>query len=342
MILVWIIMYRIEEPFYTLFLPYYHPRVKEILMESRTNIDLRFIISASQWKYGVFSVLMRILIANNDINIGKIHLESMERDKDIIKHIDSHQNHIGVIPAMTLVEDYDKYNNIRYITSAFDNYVFFITQSDNDIIFIDDLKGKKVGVGNKGSIWDICANELLTARGVMAKIKYSRTIEEMARKLYNKELDAIVITDRYPGQLLNYIIYNYPNMTLLQINKYERLPFYYEVGQIDLSQISTNYVPKVLSNDRYLYYNTAMDVYKFPNYMICNRDIPNDVIYRLTEFMFKNADLMKKNINPFTYIRVPIHGGAMEYYDKNEYIMNKDRTDCIYVNGRVRCGKEYL
>lgn len=333
---------NIEEPFYTLFLPFYHPNIKDTIMEERTLIDLKFIISSSQWRYGVFRVLMRILIGNNDINIGQIHLESMDKDENIIQHIDGYANHVGVVPAMTLIEHYDDYNNIRYITSAFEDYVFFITQADNDIVFLDDLKGKTIGVGKKGNIWNVCADELLTERGFPYKPYYSDTIEDMANKLYQKKIDAIIITDRFPSQLLNYVLYNFFNMTLVQIKQTERIPFYYSATQIDLGDVSGNFVPKITAQNKYLFFNAAMDVYKFPNYMICNKDIPKDIVYRLTDFMFKNAELMKKDKNPFVYIDIPLHEGATEYYRKNNYIMDKNKQDCVFTEGEIKCGKEFI
>ncbi len=238
--------------------------------------------------------------------------------------------------------NYDNYNNIRYITSAFEDYVFFITQADNDIVFLDDLKGKTVGVGKKGNIWNVCADELLTERGFPYKPYYSDTIEDMANKLYQKKIDAIIITDRFPSQLLNYVLYNFFNMTLVQIKQTERIPFYYSATQIDLGDVSGNFVPKITAQNKYLFFNAAMDVYKFPNYMICNKDIPKDIVYRLTDFMFKNAELMKKDKNPFVYIDIPLHEGATEYYRKNNYIMDKNKQDCVFTGGEIKCGKEFI
>jgi len=333
----------IAEPFYTLFLPYNDFSDKEKatqIFEETNTYDLKILVSESQWHDGIFSKLIKILISNNDINIGKLNLESMIDGHKIIHHVNKFDNHVGIIPAINLMEHYVNYPKIRYITTLYDNHIFFLTQADNDIIFVNDLKGKHIGVGAKRGLAHLCADEILTERGRDYQPFFTDTdtdpdYHKMIGMLSNRELDAVIFVDRYPSDKLHYAFYNYRQFTLIRLNGTEIVNFYYTVKQIDLMLLSGNFIPKITSNNAYLYFNTAMTVLSFPNYVICSKNLSEDVVYRLTDFFFKNADIMDKNMNPFLIINIEMHQGAIKYYRKKGYISDKPKEGIVFRNWKV-------
>ncbi len=374
------------EHFYTLFLPYYYPEtIKKYQTYAKNFTDpnlqkykITFFISNQQLKYTYFHLFLKSLIAYNypiiDVNLfapdgtttyqmGSDILPSAN-DRQLMKKVNmSSENYkMTIIPAPILADEYinGEYDNLRYVTTLNDQYIFILSPIDKNVDTLRDLDGKTIGVGHRGSLWEQCAKDIF--RNLKLNyIPYHASLRKMLQDLYNDKLDAILITDSYPSNILNFIFYNFYNLHLISLEKVYNLEYYYTKTNLDLNKLPALYLPQAsyrLKHDqflraslfsnvnrlsvKYLFYYSNFITFKFSNILVCNKNIPDKLVYMITEHIFNNKKLLEKSRMAYTILPIEFHPGAKKYYYDKGYMTNNSNINCIYMYGKQKCTSQTL
>ena len=86
-----------------------------------------------------------------------------------------------------------KFDNIRVVISGHDNPMKLMTRSDSGIKTLQDLKGKKIGMGHPGSSQALAANSMMISCGLVPNQDFTAlwlTPAEIAEALQSKTIDA--------------------------------------------------------------------------------------------------------------------------------------------------------
>ena len=206
---------------------------------------------------------------------------------------------------------------LRGVAKAYSGPTYFVTLGGNGINSLEDLAGKKVALGPPGSGTVFNCSNILTALGMLDKIKpQMMTFADAGRALGNGQIDvlcqssspAAAVTELAETREIN--ILGYSGAQLAKIS--DVYPFYNEA-----TMPSTTYkgVP-----DTDLPYTTV--------YWVAHERVPADVVKSIVAAAYKNQDAlakghkawaqMKPDVKNFEALGRPMHPGAEAYYREME------------------------
>jgi len=207
-----------------------------------------------------------------------------------------------------------KVENLRAVASLYPNYVQLVTVADSGIETVEDLVGKRVGVGAPGSGTEVDARNILKVHGITYDdinedfLSYAEAIEQIK----NGTVDAAFLTSGIPNAaVLDLSTTGDCKIVPITAEKVaelaETIPFY-----------SSSIIPGGMYDDENDVATAAVSTL-----LITSAEVSEDTIYDITKTLFENLDSMvathnaAKNINLETFevgIPVPFHPGAERYY----------------------------
>jgi len=366
---------NVIENFYTLFLPFYYPETIKKYQVYKNNFiypqglqkyKTTFLISNEQLKYTYLHLFLKSLIAYNYPIVKVNLLAPNNNDRDLVPVInninDKTKNQLAIVPGPILANVYTNgtYDNLRYVTTMNEQYIFLIANIRKETDTLRDLDGKTIGVGYRGSLWDQCATDIFRNSKINYKPYYS-SLRLMLQQLYNGKIDAILLTDTYPSNIMNFIFTNFYNIHLISLGNVYNLDFYYTKTTLDLNKLPSLYLPQpsyrekhvdflrasLFSNVnrlsvKYLFYYSQFTTYKFINYLITNTSMNEELCYMITKHIFNNEKLLKKSTNAYLLLPIEFSPGAKKYYIEKGYMSNNSHRNCIYMYGKQKCTDQSL
>lgn len=206
--------------------------------------------------------------------------------------------------------------NVSHIATLYPNVVQIITKKGSGINTIEDLKGKRVAVGDQNSGVEINARVLLKGHGITyddLKVDYLG-YAEAADGLKAGTIDAAFLTS------------GLPNASVLELAE-----------SIDLQLVSINpdKVEEIAKEHPYFVaYDIPADTYgnkeaiptaAVPNALVVRADMSEDDVYKLTKQFFESLPTLQnahQAANEITLegaqqnIVAPLHPGAKRFYDE--------------------------
>ncbi|RDU60212.1 C4-dicarboxylate ABC transporter substrate-binding protein [Helicobacter sp. MIT 14-3879] len=211
-----------------------------------------------------------------------------------------------------------KLENIRQIAVLYPNLVQIVTSKKSGIKSIEDLKGKRIAVGDKGSGTENNARILLAAFGITYKdIKPDYLgFAAAAEALQNGRVDAAFFAS------------GLPNALVLQLEK---------TFDLALVSIPSDKAQEIASNKSYftpaqIPANTYGNQEPIPtiaitNALVVRSDLSEEDVYQLTKVFFENLDKLEVSHQAARDIPrmsledeeknmiAPIHSGAKKYLE---------------------------
>lgn len=209
---------------------------------------------------------------------------------------------------------------IASIMGLWPNFCQIVTTEDSGIRKFEDLKGKRVGVGAPNSGVEVNARTMFEAHGMtyddcrVDYLSYGEAIDQMK----NGMCDVAFVTS------------GLGNATIMELGTVKKIRFVPVEGEARKRLIEKYpfYIENVIPKE---VYGTDEDTQTAAvmNIMIVNKDLPDEVVYDMLENIYSPAGLeaigashsaAKTNITPETALRgitniaVPIHPGAIKYY----------------------------
>lgn len=212
-------------------------------------------------------------------------------------------------------------DGLRAMMRLWPNYVQLVTTADTGITCVEDLKGKRVGVGASNSGVEINARMILNAYGITYDditpdyLAYGEAIDNMK----NGQCDAVFVTSGLPNATVMELGVQY-DMVVIPIDG---------EGREKLVSENPYYAKSVIPADTYNNKEDVEGVFVY-NIMLVREDLSNEMVYDMLEGIFANISTIKashnaadKNID-ITFgvddIQLPLHPGAEEFWRDNGYI----------------------
>lgn len=211
--------------------------------------------------------------------------------------------------------------NLRALMRLWPNYVQLVTTENTGITSVEDLRGKRVGVGAPNSGVEINARMILNAYGITYDditpdyLAYGEAIENMK----NGQCDAVFVTS------------GIPNATVMELGVQHKMlvvPIDGD-GREKLVAEFPYYAKTVIPAGTYNNEADVEGVFVY-NIMLVREDLSNEMVYDMLEGVFKNISTIKsshnaadKNID-ITFgvsdVQLPLHPGAEAFWKDNGYL----------------------
>ena len=201
------------------------------------------------------------------------------------------------------------------------NYVQLVTTASTGIKSVEDLRGKRVGVGASNSGVEINARMILNAYGMSYDdiqpdfLAYGEAIDNMK----NGQCDAVFVTSGLPNATVMELGVQY-DMVIVPIDG---------EGREKLVSEYPYYAKTVIPANTYNNTEDVEGVFVY-NIMLVRKDLSDAMVYDMLEGIFANISTIKashnaadKNID-ITFgvddIQLPLHPGAVAFWTDNGYI----------------------
>lgn len=206
------------------------------------------------------------------------------------------------------------YNSFRSMFTTHCSYLYIITLADSDIEDIRDLSGKNVVVSTAGSTSDLAGQGIMDVLGITPKSLSQLPSESQINALKDGTVDAIMAVQGSPASVL---------LDLQTTNDIKMIP----IGDDDMAAIMAAYPfwsSDVIPAGTYNGQSEDYDCISFWNFIVCNKDIPEKVVYDMVKTTYENYDSMLAidasakgmSTDNISKITVPLHPGALKYYDE--------------------------
>jgi TRAP transporter TAXI family solute receptor len=193
-----------------------------------------------------------------------------------------------------------------------------IVRADSDIYTIDDIRGKRVGIGQVGGTSLLHALNMLEAAGIDPDkdiVAYRVKSAEQAEMMKNDQLDVYIWCGSYSGSA--------------QVDLVTSLDCRVIVPDDELIDkiIAANpcYFRTEIPGGAYPGYDDPIPTFGSQTVFFCRTDVPDEVIYQITKALYENLDKLSEQSAGYRYcslehpvqgISVPIHPGAQAYYEE--------------------------
>ncbi len=217
----------------------------------------------------------------------------------------------------------DKYDKLRAVFSVHGEPFTVVARSDAGIKNFDDLKGKRVNIGNPGSGQRATMDVVLNAKGwsvddfaLASELKSA----EQAGALGDNKIDAMVFTVGHPaGSIQEATTTTEANIVAVDGPAIEKL-------------VSENpyYAKATIPGGMYKGTDEDITTFGVKATFVSSSDVPEDTIYQVVKAVFDNFDRFKKLHPAFANLKeeemikdglsAPLHDGAAKYYKERGWM----------------------
>jgi len=200
------------------------------------------------------------------------------------------------------------------------NYVQLVTTADTGITSVEDLRGKRVGVGAANSGVEINARMILAAYGITYDdiepdyLAYGEAIDNMK----NGQCDAVFVTSGLPNATVMELGVSY-DMVVVPIDGEGR-----ENLIADYPYFAETIIPAGTYNNT----EDVEGVYVY-NMLIVSKNLSDDTVYDMLTGIFANIDTIKASHNAadkniyleagVSDLQLPLHPGAAAFWSEKGY-----------------------
>jgi TRAP transporter TAXI family solute receptor len=215
-------------------------------------------------------------------------------------------------------EDKGPQKDLRAVFSIHAETVDLIAAEDSGINTIQDLKGKRVNIGNVGSGYRQNAIDALEANGLNWETDFnaeSLKAAEAPGLIQDGRIDAAFYTVGHPSGYYKEATAGARKVKFIPIPNADKLVAkypYYAKAQTLMSDY-----PGAINTEE------AVETFGVKATFVTSANVPDDVVYAITKEVFDNFDTFKK-LHPayagltkesmLDGLSAPIHPGAMKYY----------------------------
>lgn len=215
-----------------------------------------------------------------------------------------------------LFDGQGEWHGFRLISGVYENHHHFVTLESSDIETFEDLRGKKVCMGNTGSGGAVNSENILKALGIWEDVDaIYMTWDEAGRALMNGQIDAMGASSA-----------PLPAVVTLDAQRDIKLiePTDREFQQI--FEAFPSYAQSTIPGGTYSSVPEDTESVSFLVYWAVREDLPNDVVIDMLTValdpdnredlanIHDNLATIGPYLKPMRTFPVPLHPGAVEYY----------------------------
>lgn len=286
--------------------------------------DRLFLTIATGGQSGVYYPLGATLGKVYETELGaKTSVQATGASVENINLLDKKRAELAIIMGDAASQAYEgsdpfdkKIQSFVAVASLYPNFVQVITTEDTGIETIEDLKGKRVGVGAPNSGVELNARAILEAHDMSYEdfeedyLSYSEAIDGIK----NGTVDAAFVTSGIPN----------PAVTdLSTTHKVKVIPIEGK-GMKKLKKLYPYYVENTIPKGTY---GNKEDIptASIMNLLVVQKDLEEETVYRLTKTLFENLKKVHNAHNAAKEIKletakesvpIPFHPGAETYFEE--------------------------
>ncbi len=238
---------------------------------------------------------------------------------DNIRLVDSGEVEFGMATISTAYEAFQgmapwtrKHTNIRAIIPSYTNFFHFYVRGGIGINNVHDLAGKRVQLGPAGSTQDYYGRAILKVLGIEPARIINVPYSDANNMIKDGLLDAAFLTAGLPNSSILELEVTH-NISVIGISGKDAEKFIKEYpyfAVVDIPGGTYKCAPK------------AVPTLTSTNFIIANKDVPADVVYKAVKATFANVDIIQashksaKETKPeaASLSFIPLHAGAVKYY----------------------------
>jgi hypothetical protein len=217
----------------------------------------------------------------------------------------------------------DKFDKLRAVFSVHGEPFTVVARTDSGVKNFDDLKGKRVNIGNPGSGQRATMDVVLNAKGwttgdfaLASELKAA----EQAGALGDNKIDAMIYTVGHPAGAIQEATTT-TDAVLVNVD-----------GPAIESLVNDNpyYAWATIPGGMYKGNPDEVKTFGVKATFVSSEDVPEDVIYQVVKAVFDNFDRFKKlhpafeNLTEEDMIKnglsAPLHAGAAKYYKERGWM----------------------
>lgn len=210
----------------------------------------------------------------------------------------------------------EKVDEVQQVGALYPNFVQIVTTSKSGIKTIDDLKGKRVAVGDQNSGVEVNARNLLAGHGITyedLKVDYLG-YAEAADGLKSGTIDAAFLTSGLPNSSVMELAASL-DISLVTVDP-EKIK---EIAEDQPYFVAMDIPADTYGNEE------AVPTAAIMNALVVSSDLSEDDVYKLTKTFFENLESLENSHQSAKDISsedaqvgtvAPIHPGAQKYYDE--------------------------
>ncbi len=217
----------------------------------------------------------------------------------------------------------DKFDKLRAVFSVHPEPFTVIARADAGIKTFDDLKGKRVNVGNPGSGQLATMEVVLEAKGwTMGDFALASELKpaEQAAALGDNKVDAIIYTVGHPNGSIQEAV-STVDAVLVPVE-----------GEAIDKLIADNpfYASATVPGGMYKGSDADTHTFGVKATFVTSADVADDVVYEVVKAVFDNFDRFKKLHPAFEFLKeedmisqgnsAPLHPGAEKYYKERGWM----------------------
>jgi TRAP transporter TAXI family solute receptor len=216
--------------------------------------------------------------------------------------------------------DGQTYEGLRAVANIHDGALNFVTLEKYDILSLDDLIGKKVSIGPKGSGSASVATEFLMSAGLFDQIDVRYlSFDDSASSLRDGHIDALAMGGTSPIPALIELEASHP-MRVLPVDQ----------ARVDKFLVDYPYhVEYTIPVGVYTSVTEPLLTVGYSVIWVANESVPEWIVYEMLTEMFADEGReylelvqrafkeMSPGIKRFEKINLPLHPGAAKYYEEN-------------------------
>ncbi|MCB1483046.1 MAG: TAXI family TRAP transporter solute-binding subunit [Rhodobiaceae bacterium] len=219
--------------------------------------------------------------------------------------------------------DQGAFEGLRAVFSVHPEPFTLLTREDTGITKFEDLKGKKVNVGNPGSGQRATMEVVMESYGMsMSDFALAAELKgaEMAQALCDGKIDAMIYTVGHPAAAITEAT-NTCDVKLISVD-----------GDPVKKLVADNAYYRMATVPGGMYKGNDADITTFGvgATFITSADVPDDVVYVVVKAVFDNFDDFKKLHPAFANLKeaemikdglsAPLHPGAIKYYKERGWM----------------------
>ena len=208
----------------------------------------------------------------------------------------------------------DKLGNVRAIGRLYPEYIHVVASKDSGIKNMEDFKGKKISVGARGSGNEVNCRQIFDFYGLDYKnvqpifLPYGETADQFK----DRQVDGFVFSIGTPSPAIQ-------DITTSQDVVF--VPLEGEKADVIISKFPY-LVKDAIPAKTYKGQEKAVPTLSVQAILVANKDMPDEVAYKLTKTLFENLDDVAKGHNKGAEIKlqkaadgvtIPFHPGAEKY-----------------------------
>jgi uncharacterized protein len=216
-------------------------------------------------------------------------------------------------------QDQGPFEDLRAVFSVHAEPFTVVARSDSGIETFDDLKGKRVNVGNPGSGQRSTMEVLMNAKGwTMDDFALASELKsaEQSQALCDNKIDAMVFTVGHPSGSIQEATTTCDTKLIPVTGP--------EVDQ--LVEDNPYYAKAVIPGGMYAGSDEDVETFGVKATFVSAADVPDDVVYQVTKGVFENFEDFKSLHPAFATLEkegmvtealsAPLHAGAEKYYQE--------------------------